>query len=109
MNLRRADTVVINKVDTAKPADVEIVRRDIRQNNRTVAIVRMACKVSLGRGESIEGKRVLVVEDAHADSRTNGVRRGCRCGHSGRCKRTRRSSPQRRRFHPCHVLRDIRT
>ena len=63
VNLRRADIVVINKVDTAKPADVETVRRNIQQNNPSAAIVRMACKVSLGFGESIEGKRVLVVED----------------------------------------------
>jgi predicted GTPase len=63
VNLRRADIAVINKVDTAKPADVETVRRNIQQNNPTAEIVRMACKVSLGPGESIEGKRVLVVED----------------------------------------------
>ena len=63
VNLRRADIVVINKVDTAKAADVEVVRRNIQQNNPTAAIVHMACKVSLGTGESIEGKRVLVVED----------------------------------------------
>lgn len=63
VNLRRADIAVINKVDTAKPADVETVRRNIQHNNPTAAIVRMACKVSLGPGESIEGKRVLVVED----------------------------------------------
>jgi predicted GTPase len=63
VNLRRADILVINKVDTAKPADVETVRRNIQQNNPTAAIVRMACRVSLGPGESIVGKRVLVVED----------------------------------------------
>jgi predicted GTPase len=63
VNLRRADIVVINKVDTAKPADVGTVRRNIQQNNPNAAIVRMACKVSLGPGESIKGKRVLVVED----------------------------------------------
>jgi predicted GTPase len=63
VNLRRADIVVINKVDTAKPEDVEIVRRNVQQNNPRATIVPMACKVSLGPGESIEGKRVLVVED----------------------------------------------
>jgi len=63
VNLRRANIVVINKVDTAKPADVETVRRNIQQNNPNAAIVRMACRVSLGPGESIKGKRVLVVED----------------------------------------------
>jgi len=63
VNLRRADIVVINKVDTAKLADVELVQRNIEQNNPQATIVRMACKVSLGPGESIEGKRVLVVED----------------------------------------------
>jgi predicted GTPase len=63
VNLRRADIVVINKVDTAKPQDVALVRRNIQQSNPTAAIVEMACRVSTGPGESIEGKRVLVVED----------------------------------------------
>src|SRR5208337_920607 len=43
VNLRRADVVVINKVDTAAPADVETVRRNIQQNNPSAAVVRMAC------------------------------------------------------------------
>jgi len=63
VNLRRADIVVINKVDTAKPADVELVRRNVQQSNSRAAIVEMACKVTSGVGESIDGKRVLVVED----------------------------------------------
>ena len=63
VNLRRADIAVINKVDTAKPCDVETVRGNIEQNNPRAEIVCMACKVSLGPGASIEGKKVLVVED----------------------------------------------
>ncbi len=63
VNLRRADVVIINKVDTAKRADVETVRRNIKSNNPEAAIVEMACNVSTPSPELVKGKRVLVVED----------------------------------------------
>lgn len=63
VNLRRGQVVVINKVDTAKAADIEIVRQNVRQNNPQATIVEMACHVSLASPELVRGKRVLVVED----------------------------------------------
>jgi len=63
VNLRRADAVVINKVDTASQWDVEIVRENIRTNNPRAAIVETACRVSVSAPELIKGQRVLVVED----------------------------------------------
>ena len=63
VNLRRADVVVINKVDTAAPNDIETVRRNIRENNPKAAIVDTACRVSVSQPELVKGKRVLVVED----------------------------------------------
>ena len=63
VNIRRAEVVVINKVDTAAPRDVEIVRENVRRSNPKAAIVEMACRVSVPTPEKINGKRVLVVED----------------------------------------------
>ena len=63
VNLRRADVVVINKVDTAARQDIETVRRNIQLNNPKAKIVETACRVSAPTPELVKGKRVLVVED----------------------------------------------
>jgi predicted GTPase len=63
VNMRRADVVIINKVDTAKRADVETVRANVKKHNPEAAIVEMACHVTAASPELVKGKRVLVVED----------------------------------------------
>ena len=63
VNLRRADVVVINKVDTAQPDNIETVRQNIRINNPKAAVVEMACRVTVPTPELVRGKHVLVVED----------------------------------------------
>jgi len=63
VNLRRADVLVINKVDSAQQADIETVRRNIRLHNPDALVCDMACRVSLDNPELVRGKRVLVVED----------------------------------------------
>src|ERR1039457_2336032 len=63
VNLRRADVVVINKVDTAAQHDIETVRDNIKLANPKAAVIEMACRVSVASPELIKGKRVLVVED----------------------------------------------
>ena len=63
VNIRRAQIVVINKVDTAAAADVEKVRENVRRSNPRAQIVDMACRVTVSSPEQIRGKRVLVVED----------------------------------------------
>jgi predicted GTPase len=63
VNLRRAQVVVINKVDTAAAHDVEVVRENIRKSNPKATILETACRVSVTSPESIKGRRVLVVED----------------------------------------------
>jgi len=63
VNLRRADVVVINKVDTAAAHNVDVVRDNVRQSNPKAAIIEAACKVSVTAPEQIKGRRVLVVED----------------------------------------------
>ena len=63
VNLRRADVIIINKVDTAKMDEIEIVRRNIRQNNPKAQVFDMACQVFVPDPQIVTGKKVLVVED----------------------------------------------
>lgn len=64
-NLRMADVVVINKVDSASAENVARVRENIRAANPKATIVEAASPISIddGNGEAIRGKRVLAVED----------------------------------------------
>ena len=62
-NLLIADAVVINKIDSAYPEDVEIVRSNIFQRNPKAMIVEATSPVFVEKPELIKGKRVLVVED----------------------------------------------
>jgi len=63
INLRRADAVIINKIDSADPDDIEEVRENIRSVNPSAMIIEAASPVSVDRPELIRGRRVLVVED----------------------------------------------
>lgn len=63
VNLRRADIVVINKVDTAELRNLELVQQSVRLNNPKAEVFEMACRVTVPAPEQIKGKRVLVVED----------------------------------------------
>ena len=62
-NLRMADVVLINKVDSATAEQLRTVMADIDAVNPDAVIVRAASPVSLGEGPSLAGKAVLVVED----------------------------------------------
>jgi predicted GTPase len=62
-NLRMADVVVINKVDSADLASVNRLRGNIRRVNARTQIVEAASPVFLDHPERIAGQRVLVVED----------------------------------------------
>ncbi len=62
-NLRMADVVLVNKVDSASPEQLRTVMADIDAVNPGAVIVRAASPVSLGEGPSLTGKKVLVVED----------------------------------------------
>ena len=63
VNLRMADVVVINKVDVASPHDVAAVVSNVRAVNPNAVIVCAASPVVLESGESLRGRRVLVIED----------------------------------------------
>jgi predicted GTPase len=62
-NLRMAHVVVINKVDTARPEDVETVRRNAAAANPRATIVDAASPVTVDRPEALAGRRAIVVED----------------------------------------------
>ena len=62
-NLRMADVVVINKVDTAKPENIEAVEKNIKAVNPKAIIVKAASPMTVENPELIKGKRVLVIED----------------------------------------------
>jgi len=63
VNFRRADVVVINKVNTASPESVQTVKEHVRTYNPKAKIVEAASRVSVREPEFIKGRRVLVVED----------------------------------------------
>jgi predicted GTPase len=63
VNLRRAQVVVINKVDTASPEGVATVRANVQRHNPAATVIEAACTVSVAEPEKIIGRRVLVVED----------------------------------------------
>jgi len=63
VNLRLADVVVINKIDTAKPEDVQIIRENIAKVNPKAIVVDGASPIRVDDPAIIRGKRVLVVED----------------------------------------------
>lgn len=63
VNLRMADVVVINKVDSAYPEDVEIVLENIREYNSNAQVILAASAIMVEDPSIITGKRVLVIED----------------------------------------------
>ncbi len=62
-NLRMADAIIINKVNTARPEDLEVVRRSVEMTNPEASLIEAASPISVDEAETIQGKRVLVVED----------------------------------------------
>jgi len=62
-NIRRADVVIINKMDTAPKANVALVLRNIKAVNPKAVIIRANSRITVKDGERIAGRRVLVIED----------------------------------------------
>ena len=63
VNLRMADVIVVNKIDTADLAAVATVIANAHAVNPAAPVVRAASPVTLQDGPSLVGARVLVVED----------------------------------------------
>jgi len=62
-NVRMADVIVINKVDTASAEGVLEVRSNVAQLNPTATVIEAASPIFVDDAAAIRGKRVLVVED----------------------------------------------
>ena len=62
-NLRMADVVVINKVDTASAKDVKTVRENVKRVRPEAKIVEAASDIQVDDKSLIRGKRVVAVED----------------------------------------------
>ncbi len=62
-NLRMADVVIINKIDTADQAGVQQVRESIRALNPAATVIDAASPIFVDDPAAIRGRRVLVVED----------------------------------------------
>ena len=63
VNLRTADIVVINKVDTASFDDIQFVRHNVIDVNPRARIIEAASPIQVDDPSVIRGKRVLVIED----------------------------------------------
>jgi predicted GTPase len=62
-NLRMADVVVINKVDTASPENVETVRKNVKTARPEAKIVEAASEIHVDDETLIREKRVVAIED----------------------------------------------
>ena len=63
-NLRMADVVIINKVDTAEPDAVEDVKENVKLMNPKAKIIEAESPVTIdGENGQVKNKKVLVVED----------------------------------------------
>ena len=62
-NVRIADVIVVNKVDSATREGIEAVLSNIREMNPRAIVVQAASPISVEDPEVIRGKKVLVIED----------------------------------------------
>lgn len=63
VTLRLADVVVINKMDSAGPEGIQLVRDNIQKVNPEAIVIDAASPISVDDPSLIKGKKVLVVED----------------------------------------------
>jgi predicted GTPase len=61
--LRISDVVVINKMDSAPPEGIQVVRESIEKVNPGSLVIDGASPIRVDKPEVIRGKKVLVVED----------------------------------------------
>lgn len=63
VTMRIAEVIVINKIDSASPENIQLVRENIEAINPEAIVVDGASPINVEKPELIKGKRVLVVED----------------------------------------------
>jgi predicted GTPase len=62
-NVRLADVIVVNKVDSASRENIDTVIQNVRSINSHALIIQAASPITVDDADIIRGKRVLVVED----------------------------------------------
>jgi predicted GTPase len=62
-NLRMADVVVINKVDSAEEEDLATLKKTIDEANPTGQVVEARSPITIDDEDALRGRRVLVIED----------------------------------------------
>jgi len=63
VNLRIADVIIINKIDTANPEGIQTVSQNIALVNPQATVIYATSPVRIDHPEIIRDKRVLVIED----------------------------------------------
>ncbi|HAY71809.1 MAG TPA: GTPase, partial [Saprospirales bacterium] len=63
VNVLLADGIIINKIDSAAPDDIQMVRENIERLNPKATVIDAASPIRVDNPGLIKGKRVLVVED----------------------------------------------
>ena len=63
VNLRMADIVVINKIDTANPENIAQLRTNIHSLAPEAILIEAASPIQVDQAETIRGKKVIVIED----------------------------------------------
>jgi predicted GTPase len=63
VNLRLADVLIINKIDTARPEDITSVEQTAAEYNPDAEVILARSPVRLDDPDAVKGKRVLVIED----------------------------------------------
>ncbi len=63
INFRNADVIVINKIVTACPDNIKIVRKNIARHNPKAIVVDAASPVTIDDPDAVRGRRALVIED----------------------------------------------
>ena len=62
-NVRLADVIVVNKVDSAQQENIDLVVQNVRSINPHALIIHGASPITVEDPEVIRGKKVLVIED----------------------------------------------
>ena len=62
-NLRMADVVIVNKVNTAKPDHIELVLKNVAEANPDAVVIMANSPVTVPDPEAVRDRNVLVVED----------------------------------------------
>ena len=62
-NFRKADVIVVSKVDSAKAENVHAVEESARLANPKATLIKGALRMTVAHPEQLKGRRVIVVED----------------------------------------------